>query len=82
MKSNKKHPITTLEGGGYRYTLVAVTRGEDTLYTISATDGDEIIEMLESFTDNACLAEAYLTLLAHNAIDPRRMGEVWEDMLA
>ena len=80
--TNKRQPVTSMKGGGYRYTLVAVTRGGETAYTISATDGEEVREMLENFTDNACLAEAYLTLLAHNAIDPRRMGEVWEDMLA
>jgi hypothetical protein len=80
--TQKRQPVTTLHGGCYRYTLVAVTRDGVTAYTISATDGEEVREMLEGFTDNECLAEAYLTLLAHNAIDPRRMGEVWEDMLA
>ncbi len=78
----KKQSLTTLSGGAYRYTLVAVTAGKETTYSISATDGKTVRAYLENFTDNECLAEAYLTLLAHNAVDPLQMRDVWEDMLA
>jgi len=72
----------TLTCGAYRYTLAAIGVGGDTYYTISASDGGGTCSSLEQFTESQSLAEAYLALLARNAVDPCQIRDVWEDLIA
>ncbi len=75
-----RQTITTQTTGNFTYTLLGIEQKGEMRYSISATDGQGIPCYLENFTDNNCLAEAYLTLLARNAVDPHQIRDVWEDM--
>ena len=71
----------TMRCGNFCYTLLAVAVDGETRYTVSATDGGDLRVSLEGFTDSACLAEAFLALLARNGVNPLQIPDVWEDML-
>ncbi len=62
------------------YTLIGIERGGHTEYTLSVTQEGDAPCVLENFTENKCLAEAFLSLLFRNHIPPKRARVVWEDM--